>query len=368
MKRSSHNYCSYEEEKEYLRQYKEFKKEYYQETKKFYDNDEKRLALASALLDSSLITQTKNKSYDTKIISCGEYKQIYYFDRIKLKSDKNLVKDIDIDINYLFKTKPKTKKTNDLKQIELKNLNRSKFNCQRLIKANEKEFKTFVTLTFANFKMVRVGDKQYYYLNLCKNENKKKLIRRINIFNIVNKKKFNESLENYSSIKKANKTFNVWKTYFKRLKKDFKYICVPEFQKNGTIHYHLLTNVEYSDTSLLSKEEIKIYKPRKGWQIFKNIKGWKYGFSSVKKMDDINVVGYLLKYMTKDIDNRLFGHRRYFYSQNLIVPSEMYLNGINNTQDILIYLGFIKDSKIVYENTYYDKLGNEIRFVELKQS
>lgn len=419
MKRTSHNYCSREEEQEYIKQFKELKKEYYKENNEYLEDDKKRLALPSSLLDSSLITQTKSKIYDIKVVECGEYKQIYYFNDLKIKKDENLLKTnrVDIDINYLFKTKPikeeikpinnKMKKLgikkidykkiyhrnlkiikkdkiiivsnvnylfstennkNTEKQIEIKNLNRSKFNCQRIIKANEKEWKTFITLTFANFKKVRVGDKQYYYLDLCKNYNKKILIRRINIYNIINKKDFNNKIENYSSIKKANKTFNSWKTYIKRLKDDFKYICVPEFQKNGTIHYHLLTNINYTDFSLLSKEEVKIYKPRKGWQIFRTIKGWKYGFSSVKPMEDINVVGYLLKYMTKDIDNRLFGHRRYFYSQNLITPKETYLNAQNNTQDILLYLKFINETNIVYENTYYDKLGNEIRFVELKQS
>ena len=37
------------------------------------------------------------------------------------------------------------------------------------------------------------------------------------------------------------------------------------------------------------------------------------------------VVGYIAKYMTKDIDNRLFNRHRYFYSRNLIVPTTMYL-------------------------------------------
>ena len=37
-------------------------------------------------------------------------------------------------------------------------------------------------------------------------------------------------------------------------------------------------------------------------------------------MKDINIIGYLSKYMTKDIDNRLFGKRRYLYSQNLVKP------------------------------------------------
>jgi len=52
----------------------------------------------SLLLDNSLITPTNKKRVDLKIIDCGDYKQIYYYDRPQLKKDKNLeeIKDISL--------------------------------------------------------------------------------------------------------------------------------------------------------------------------------------------------------------------------------------------------------------------------------
>ena len=44
---------------------------------------------------------------------------------------------------------------------------------------------------------------------------------------------------------------------------------------------------------------------------------WNYGFASVFDLKGFNVVGYISKYMTKDIDDRLYDHRRYLYSNNL---------------------------------------------------
>ena len=50
------------------------------------------------------------------------------------------------------------------------------------------------------------------------------------------------------------------------------------------------------------------------------------GSAEIMNGDPKKVVGYISKYMTKDIDDRLFGHRRYFYSRNLEIPKESFVD------------------------------------------
>ena len=376
MKRTSKNYLPYEEEQYYLKEYKQQKENYFNETGHIL-GETKKVCVANSLLDSSLITRNNNKIYDIKLVQCGNYLQVYYFDHDKIKIDNNLEKisSKKILINELHKTKKKPL-LNELKQIEERNILRSKLNCQRIIKANENDFKSFVTLTF-NDDVTSIEKANNLFANFC---------RKIKMF-----------------IQRNNISLN-----------EFKYICVPEFQKKGRVHYHLLTNIDFNDINFINenislinlknkliKNNYKIYKnifkcsdlnyklndfnvclrkingkydnlkatynfKSRSKKYFKTIKYWNNGFSNVVSIDNINIVGYLLKYMTKDIDNRLFGRRRFFYSLNLFTPKEIYLNIKDNTQDILNYLCLIDKSKSTFENIYYDKLGNEIKFIEYK--
>lgn len=321
------------------------------------------------LLDSSLISTTGNKNYYIKLVECGQYKQLYFYNTIKIKKDKLLEKNTNIDTTYLFK-KENIKKKNNEKYIEAKNLNRSKFHLQRLIKANEDIFKTFITLTFD---------------------------------------------DEIIDINEANKKFRYWRDLFQRHCKDFKYICVPEFQKNGKVHYHMLTNIDYHDHIYINEnisyikllnniknkkyklvnykvKEININKKKKlndllivlrkqenKWEntkktynyktkrtkIFKTIKYWNNGFSNVSNMKDVNIIGYLTKYMTKEIDNRLFGKKRYLYSTSLTTAKEYYLN-FDKTLEYKYLSTIINQSDITYKHTYLDKFENEINFIEYK--
>jgi len=278
-----------------------------------------RESVMSPLLDSSLIIPTKitgNKKYNFKLVICGDYLQLYKFNKDKLKKDINLEKDKEknIDINYLFKEANYSRKE-DKKIIEYKNIMRSKFQLQRLVKSNENVFKTFITLTFK---------------------------------------------ENIKDIKYANKKFDIWRTKIKSTKKDFLYVCVPEFQKRGAIHYHLLTNLDI-------KENPNLIIPQNNKKNQYDVKYWSYGFTSVFAMQDINVVGYISKYMTKDIDNRLWGHRRYLSSRDLIQPIETYLD-LDNDLDFVYLLEKISETNITYKNQYLDYFGDTIDFIEYKNN
>lgn len=299
MKRTSKNYLSYAQEKYAIEEYKE----YLIEAKGVKQ-------LSASLLDSSLITPTRLKTYYFKIIDCGNYKQVYFFNKLKVKNDKNLEKSIDNCM--IFKTE-NLKRKNDLKFIEYKNILRSKINLQRLVKCNENIFKTFITLTFA---------------------------------------------DNISDVDIANKKFRYWVDSVRRIYKDFAYICVPEFQKRGAVHYHLLTNLDIKkNKDIILKQENK--------KNMYDVRFWNNGFTSVFPMKNMNVVGYISKYMTKDIDNRLFGRRRYLYTQNLITPKE-YIIDYNNEKELKQILNIINNGEIKYKKQYLDYYGDEINFVEYK--
>lgn len=270
------------------------------------------------ILDSSLISQSCRKLTNIKLVKCGDYLQLYFYPDNTFKSDKELERVNKLLVHNIYEENESV----SLKQIELKNITRSKIQLQNLIKANEKDFKTFITLTFE---------------------------------------------ENLTDVKEANKKFNTWRRNLKRLKNDFKYVCVPEFQKRGAIHYHLMTNIEYEDNKLLLTER-KIWNKKSGWQVGKDVKGWIYGHSMAKDMNTINLVGYITKYMTKDIDNRLFSKHRYFYSQNLERPEE-HLIDLSKFQDkSLLELLQINYSfeEMTYCKKYENKFGDTVVFLEYR--
>lgn len=296
--------------REELRQAYYDEKSYYEE---LYETTRKRAEeLGLSLLDSSLISATNTQKYNMKIMKCGDYFQVYNYNKIKIKKDPNL-EPIEINnlckfVNYKKEYKPSNK------DIDIKNILRSKFNLQRLVKSNEGIFKSFITLTFA---------------------------------------------ENVTDIEEANKKFANWRTCVKRIKKDFLYVAVPEFQKRGAVHYHLLSNLDV-------KENPDIIIPQKGKKNCYDVKFWTSGYSSVFKLDyNTNVVGYITKYMTKDIDNRLWGKRRYLYSKDLIKPTEICID-LSNISDMQFLFDIFDTCDKKFNNVYCDKLGEAIEFTEYK--
>lgn len=265
---------------------------------------------AALLLDSSLISQTPSQKYNVKLIKCGDYYQIYkYSNHHERKLER--MKDSDLKSDCLIIKQFNKKSRDSPTKIEEKKIIRSKIELERLVKSNINEFKTFITLTFK---------------------------------------------DNVEDIDYANKKFNSWRTRIKRKKNDFKYVCVPEFQKRGAVHYHLLTNIDIN--------EIELIIPQLGHNSMYDVYGWIHGFSSVFSISDINVVGYLSKYMTKDIDNRLFGKRRYLYSQNLTSPTTSYLN-LDRVEDFIKYIDLFDDDMTEnYSNIYHDVFNNVINFKE----
>ena len=164
--------------------------------------------------------------------------------------------------------------------------------------------------------------------------------------------------DNVCDIEFANKRLRYFVDKVRRIKKDFRYLCIPEFQKRGAIHYHLLTNVNINDDKLMFTQLDN--------KKFRHIKYWLDGFSSVEiiKGDAKKVIGYISKYMTKEIDNRLFGYRRFFYSQNCFVPKVSYIDSFDKKQMEFLQEK-IQDLELIYQNEYLNTYDDsKVSFLE----
>ncbi|MEQ8175957.1 MAG: hypothetical protein ABRQ26_12930, partial [Syntrophomonadaceae bacterium] len=99
------------------------------------------------------------------------------------------------------------------------------------------------------------------------------------------------------------KKFKVW-LQNKVVRNDLKYIIFPEYHKDGAIHFHGLCSgdLQIIDSGLKTKRGQNIY----------NSESWKYGFSSVVKIEGpyARVVNYVMKYISKD-NKKVFG-KHYF--------------------------------------------------------
>lgn len=287
---------------------------------------------AAPLLDSSLISKYEDVErriiYDVKIIHCGDTYQIYKFDKTRSKENKKdrdipiipkvSIKDIDTDNLY------KLDRVEEVKPILLSNAIRSNLNCQRIAKANRDNWESFITLTFK---------------------------------------------ENITDIVYANKIFNAWVSNVRKLKKDFKYIAVPEFQKRGAVHYHILSNLGKEDTNIIIPQKERTEKTKDLTTLF-DVKYWSRGFARVDfiKGDYKKIYSYICKYMTKDIDDKLFGKHRYFNSQNLNKPREEYLD-LTNERDLKHFNDIINNSSIDYSSQYKDiYTDSNIEFLEVVKS
>lgn len=286
------------------------------EEKNILKNENEKLT--SLLLDSSLITRVRFDLIDYKIIRCGNYLQVYYYQAKKKKINQNLEKIESIkrlDINDLHLEDNNSNfflKKNEIKEIQSKNIIRTKLTCQRLAKANAESWESFITLTYAeNMQDLSQAKKDLYYF--CKNVQKKKV--------------------------------------------DFKYIAIPEFQKRGAIHFHLLTNLSIKDKLIITQQKDNCN--------YYNVKYWSRGFTSFEpiKGNVKKIIGYISKYMTKECDNRLFSIKRFTSSQNLNKPVIEYLN-LNDKRHLEYFKKILDNKEIIYKNQYLDNSQNPVIFEE----
>jgi hypothetical protein len=104
----------------------------------------------------------------------------------------------------------------------------------------------------------------------------------------------------------------------RKCKAQIKYVVVPEFQKRGAIHYHVLFfNLPYIKANELRKI-------------------WKHGFIKVNAIDQVDNVGaYISKYMGKGVeDKRMYGKKCCWGSRGLLEPLEQRLAGMEGKREV----------------------------------
>lgn len=243
----------------------------------------------------NLLRVSKNNAfieYNTKILLCNNgYVELKKYSKI-LERKKD---GYEQENQQKFKCTRAKKNTSGI--IESRNLSRTRNTLIAYASENEEKFKSFITLTFSD------------------NKNCEKRTE-IDI----------------TDIGQANKKFNNWCKQIRRIYPNFAYICVPEFQKRGAVHYHLLTSLRCG-VDIPAREPIRTYNTEKKryYNIeYYDIPYWNYGYSTAFDItntdDNFNLALYIIKYLYKDIDNRLFGRQKLMKSNNLRKPTEVLCN------------------------------------------
>jgi len=119
----------------------------------------------------------------------------------------------------------------------------------------------------------------------------------------------------------AVKKLSKWLNNARQHSPDLKFLFIPEYHESKRIHFHgFLKNYNgILIDSHLTTNSRKIY----------NLSNWRYGFSTVVKIDNIEIVSnYVTKYITK---NMIFigNKKRYFCSRNLNIPTKQYNVDLN---------------------------------------
>lgn len=281
------------------------------------------------------------------IVYCIKEKR---FDLLDFKNDEIVLKD-DVYVKYVINGEKIPLTTRDKMKMSLKRTI-DKFN--EYAYCNADKFKYFVTLTFAQ------------------NENNEN-----NILNVVNERCNREIkikyLDDVCSYEKCYKAlFNFIQTLKKSLKRynekngtlyELTYLGVPEYQKNGAIHYHflfgdLLDEFLYNVASWLDYDYIN-KKKKNGL----GIKYWTYGKSDVDEIrDKARVTSYVSKYMIKSLYE--LDETEYFDRLN----KKRYFNSFNLEEAAIKYASSFKESDLDIYSSYQKEVLNTFNDSMIKKT
>jgi len=121
---------------------------------------------------------------------------------------------------------------------------------------------------------------------------------------------------------------------------DFRYIAVPEWQKRGAVHFHVL--FWGLPVNIVDNERVTRY--------IANV--WGEGFVDLVKTDgSYKIAGYIGKYMSKALyDKRLLGKKAYSCSRNCLRPMS-YAGEVCFSDNVRDELGAV-DKYIVFQKSF----------------
>jgi hypothetical protein len=229
--------------------------------------------------------------YDFKVLVSGKQVEVYKYKKniwrdFKSKKDKNPAQKEPEQLDMFKQYKLK-------QQRRQFSLNRTRTEIRRLVNSNT-HLNKFLTLTFA---------------------------------------------DNITDLKKANYLFNQFVKRASYAWPGFEYVAVPEFQKRGAVHYHLLCNLPYVDV-----KEVQA--------------AWGQGFVKLNRIDSVNNAGaYMAKYLGKEADERTFGKKKFFKSQSLKTPVEL----LGRTA-VMFFHRFLEKLAPVFEKIFSSEWTGEIEY------
>jgi hypothetical protein len=155
--------------------------------------------------------------------------------------------------------------------------------------------------------------------------------------------------ENVKDLSVAHREFKIFVQRFNfrfhgRDKANIRYLAVPEFQKRGAVHYHVI----FFNLSFIKN-------------IYDEINAlWGNGFTLVETVKTLShLVNYVAKYITAEaLDERLAGRKRFFTSKGLNKPLEIRDEKI--VEDLLAQL---PRENIRYKNMYLGNDGQQTEYV-----
>lgn len=149
-------------------------------------------------------------------------------------------------------------------------------------------------------------------------------------------------------------------TFLKSYGTTLAYNAVPEFTKQGRVHYHVLMyNMPYID---------RVYD-----QLHKL---WRHGYTHLDKITDMRgLVNYLCKYLSKQDDDRLFSRKHFFTSRSAFRPQVLFDEAVEVLRNLIQQWGWLwsksyqVDSEFVsYHATDFDVGGGSFFDVFQKYS
>jgi len=142
----------------------------------------------------------------------------------------------------------------------------------------------------------------------------------------------------------AKKSMSNWLNNQRKTSPLLKYLIVAEKHKSGRIHFHAL----FKNYEGILTDSGRLKNARR----ILNISGWKHGYSTAIKIDNIAAVGfYMQKYITKDMI-KTTNKKRYWASKNLQKPQKIY--NIPNSKPIRkilnLDIAYISDEFTIYNS------------------
>lgn len=270
------------------------------------DGDSQRLATLLDICDITIDNQPYTTNY--KFVLSGNHLDVFKYEDALWKNLKKIKDDpLSRTTSEILEAIAGVNKGIDvddpvkIKANEKRKVSRARTNIMRLIQTNFVDVGKLITLTF----------------------------KKTDKFDI-------------KSLTDCNKRLPHFRSKLRKLFPDYRYISVPEFQKRGAVHYHMVMDLPY-----VPIEDLR--------------KCWPYGFVKINKIFNTSKVAwYLSKYLSKNVnDSRFNGHRCYSRSNNIQKPKVFYGNHLEKALKYLSKLGIDPIYQKKLRSEWYGKITCE---------